>query len=244
MDTYELDHSKNEALYLQIKDILVRRIQEGVWAEYSLIPTERELMKEFNVSRSTVRQAISILVQTGLLEKTQGRGTIVKPQKLVGRLGRLKGFAEEVAEKGQDPQSKLIRAGFKDQLFTEKAMLDVNENESILLVERIRLADETPIALERTCWPHDIGTILMQYDLNAARYYDILENHNIYLNKAHEKIAAINATQDEADLLGIRPGEALLEMNRLSFGMDNHPIEYTKTKYRSDQYHYDIELNR
>lgn len=116
MDTYELDHSKNEALYLQIKDILVRRIQEGVWAEYSLIPTERELMKEFNVSRSTVRQAISILVQTGLLEKTQGRGTIVKPQKLVGRLGRLKGFAEEVAEKGQDPQSKLIRAGFKNQL--------------------------------------------------------------------------------------------------------------------------------
>jgi len=64
------------------------------------------------------------------------------------------------------------------------------------------------------------------------------------LNKAHEKITAFNATQNEADLLGIRPGEALLEMNRLSFGMDDHPIEYTKTKYRSDQYHYDIELNR
>ncbi|TFJ93168.1 GntR family transcriptional regulator [Lentibacillus salicampi] len=244
MEIYELDHNKNEALYLQIKDILVKRIQNGEWREQSLIPTERELMKEFNVSRTTVRQSISILVQTGLLEKTQGRGTIVKPQKLVGRLGRLKGFAEEVVKRGQVPQSKLIRAGFKDQLYTEKTMLEVKEDELILLVERIRFADETPIALERTCWPYDIGNILMQYDLDEARYYEILEDHNIYLNKANEKIAAINATQDEADLLGIRPGEAMLEMNRLSFGMSNHPIEYTVTKYRSDQYHYDIELKR
>ncbi|WP_164667802.1 GntR family transcriptional regulator [Virgibacillus doumboii] len=244
MSSQKLDHNANKALYLQIKDVLVKRIQDGVWGEHSLIPTERELMKEFDVSRTTIRQAISILVQTGLLEKTQGRGTIVKPQKLVGSLGRLKGFAEEVVEKGQLPQSKLIRAEFRKRLFTEKSMLDVNEDESILLIERIRFADDKPIALERTCWPNEIGRILMQYDLNAARYYEILENNNIYLHKASEEIHAINATQDEADLLGIRPGEALLEMTRLSFGMNNHPIEYTKTKYRSDQYHYDIELNR
>jgi len=162
MGTYELKQNKNEALYLQIKDILVKRIQDGVWEEHSLIPTERELMKEFDVSRTTIRQAISILVQTGLVEKTQGRGTIVKPQKLIGRLGRLKGFAEEVVEKGQIPNSKLIRAEFKDQLFTEKAMLEVHEDESVLLVERVRFADDTPIALERTCWPHEIGSILMQ----------------------------------------------------------------------------------
>ncbi|RSL33657.1 GntR family transcriptional regulator [Salibacterium salarium] len=241
---FKVNQNKTEALYLQIKDILIKRIQNGSWEAHSLIPTEQELMKEFDVSRTTIRQAISILVQTGLLEKTQGRGTIVKPQKLVGSLGRLKGFAEEVVEKGQMPQSKLIRAEFKKQVFTEKAMLEVDEEDSILLVERIRFADDTPIALERTCWPYDIGNILMDYDLNEARYYEILEDHNIYLKKANEKIVAMNATQDEADLLGIRPGEALLEMTRLSFGMNDHPMEYTKTKYRSDQYHYDIELNR
>lgn len=244
MYVQKLNHNTNKALYLQIKDILVERIQDGMWPEQSLIPTERELMEEFDVSRTTIRQAISILVQIGLVEKTQGKGTIVKPQKLVGRLGSLKGFAEEVVEKGQIPQSKLIRAAFKDQLYTEKAMLEVKEDEDILLVERIRFANNTPIALERSCWPYKIGKILMQFDLNEARYYKILEDHNIYLSKASEKIYAINATQDEADLLGIRPGEALLEMNRLSFGMNNYPIEYTKTKYRSDQYHYDIELNR
>ncbi|SFM15400.1 GntR family transcriptional regulator [Salibacterium qingdaonense] len=244
MSSNKINQNKNEALYLQIKDILIQRIQEGKWEAHSLIPTEQELMKEFDVSRSTVRQAISVLVQTGLVEKTQGRGTIVKPQKLVGSLGRLKGFAEEVVEKGQTPKSKLIRAEFSGQLYTEKTMLEVDDEHSILLVERIRFADNIPVALERTCWPNDIGNILMKYDLNEARYYEILEDHNVFLKKASEKIIAINATQHEGDLLGIRPGEALLEMTRLSFGMNDHPMEYTRTRYRSDQYHYDIELNR
>ncbi|UOQ46396.1 UTRA domain-containing protein [Halobacillus salinarum] len=129
-------------------------------------------------------------------------------------------------------------------MFHEKAMLEVKDDEPILLVERIRLADETPVALERTCWPKDIGDILIKYDLDEARYYELLENYKVYLNRANEKISAINATIDEADALGIRAGEALLEMTRLSFGVNDRPIEYTKTKYRNDQYHYNIDLKR
>lgn len=235
---------KGEALYLQVKDVLINRIQQGVWKPETLIPTEQELIKEFNVSRTTIRQAISILVQDGLLEKKQGHGTVVRPQNLIGHLGQLKGFAEEVRERGKIPRSKLLRTEFKTSFFQEQYALDVQEGEPILLVERIRFADDTPIALERTCWPKEIGDILMEHDLNEANYYEILEQHNIYLKNAQEKIRAINATIDEADYLGIRPGEALLEMTRLSFGMNDHPIEYTKTKYRNDKYQYNIELKR
>nr|WP_242517865.1 GntR family transcriptional regulator [Halobacillus sp. GSS1] len=227
-----------------MKELFIDRIHNGQWEADKLIPTEQELMKEFDVSRTTIRQAISILVQEGLVEKKQGRGTIVKPRKLSGNLSQLKGFAEEVLERGQVPRSKLIRAEFKSNLHHEKSMLEVKDDEPILLIERIRLADEIPVALERTCWPKEIGEILMKHNLDEARYYEILENYNIYLNRASEKIAAINATIDEADALGIRGGEALLEMTRLSFGVNERPIEYTKTKYRNDQYHYSLELKR
>ncbi|WP_305852440.1 GntR family transcriptional regulator [Halobacillus salinarum] len=240
----KIDPNKDLALYLQLKELFIERIHNGDWAPDQLIPTEQELMKEFDVSRTTIRQAVSILVQEGLVEKKQGRGTIVKPRKLSGNLTQLKGFAEEVLERGQTPRSKLIRAEFKSNLFHEKAMLEVKDDEPILLVERIRLADETPVALERTCWPKDIGDILIKYDLDEARYYELLENYKVYLNRANEKISAINATIDEADALGIRAGEALLEMTRLSFGVNDRPIEYTKTKYRNDQYHYNIDLKR
>ncbi|WP_394171743.1 GntR family transcriptional regulator [Guptibacillus hwajinpoensis] len=236
--------TKGEALYLQIKNILIDRIQNGSWRANELIPTEQELIKEFGVSRTTIRQAITVLVQNGLLEKKQGRGTVVKPQQLVGNLGQLKGFAEEVMERGSVPRSKLIRAEFKTNLYHEKEMLQVPEDAPILLIERIRFSDDTPVALERSCWPEEIGQLLMKHDLNEAKYYEILENDQIYLNRANERIAAMNATIDEADLLAIRPGEALLEMTRLSYGLNDHPMEYTRTKYRSDQYHYHIELKR
>ncbi|WP_326315356.1 GntR family transcriptional regulator [Halobacillus sp. HZG1] len=239
-----MNPNKDLALYLQLKELFIDRIHNGQWEADKLIPTEQELMKEFDVSRTTIRQAISILVQEGLVEKKQGRGTIVKPRKLSGNLSQLKGFAEEVLERGQVPRSKLIRAEFKSNLHHEKSMLEVKDDEPILLIERIRLADEIPVALERTCWPKEIGEILMKHNLDEARYYEILENYNIYLNRASEKIAAINATIDEADALGIRGGEALLEMTRLSFGVNERPIEYTKTKYRNDQYHYSLELKR
>ncbi|MED3950303.1 GntR family transcriptional regulator, partial [Priestia aryabhattai] len=146
--------NKNIALYLQVKDVLIKRIQEKTWKPNTLIPTEQELMQEFDVSRTTLRQAISMLVQDGLLEKKQGRGTIVKPQPLIGgSLGKLKGLAEEVAEKGLTPNSKLIRTDFKKDLYYETSMLELDAGEEVLVIERIRFAYEVPIAIERSCWP-------------------------------------------------------------------------------------------
>ncbi|MFC7393626.1 GntR family transcriptional regulator [Scopulibacillus cellulosilyticus] len=244
MSKLSVDPKKNIALYLQVKDILIHRIQNNIWAANTLIPTEQELMDEFNVSRTTIRQAISMLVQEGILEKKQGKGTIVKSQQLVGSLGKLRGFAEEAMEKGLTPHSKLLRSQFSETLFQEKAQLEVPEDEKIFLIERIRFADETPVAIERTCWPRSIGEVLNQCDLNKVNFYDILEKNNIFLKRASEKISALNATIQEADLLGIRPGEALLQMTKISFGLDDKPIEFAITKYRSDFYHYDIELKR
>ncbi|MGD6872037.1 GntR family transcriptional regulator [Sutcliffiella horikoshii] len=240
-----MHHQSNKqiALYLQIKETLIQRIQEKIWLPNKLIPTEQELMKEFEVSRTTIRQAISMMVQDGLLERQQGRGTIVKSQQLVGSLGRLKGFAEEVLERGLTPYSQLIRAEFSTDLYHEKAMLQTDDK-SILVIERIRFADNLPIAFERSCWPKSIGEKLMKEELNQANFYQILEQNGIALRKANEKISAMNATMHEADLLGIRAGEALIEMTRLSYGIDDKPIEYTRTKFRSDQYHYNVELTR
>ncbi|WP_080876017.1 GntR family transcriptional regulator [Oceanobacillus timonensis] len=244
MSRSRIEPNKGEALYLQVKNELYKRIQSGLWKADTLIPTEQDLISEFDVSRTTIRQAINLLVQDNLLEKKQGKGTVVRPQNLVGHLGKLKGFTEEARERGQIPKAKVLRSEFKSTFFFEKDMLDIPEEEPILLVERIRLADDVPIAIERSCWPKDIGELLQTHNLNEAHYYEILEQHHVYLKRAKETIRAINATMDEADYLGIRPGEALLEMTKVSYGMDDRPIEYTKTRYRSDKYQYSIELKR
>src|SRR5699024_4144208 len=129
----------------------------------------------FDVSRTTIRNAINEMVQEGLLENRQGKGTTVRSEKLVGSLGRLTGFAEEVVEKGYSPYYKLIRMEFRDSLFTEKKMLQLHEDDSVAMIERIRFVDEEPIAFERTCWPEKIGNILQKHDLSGAKFYEILE---------------------------------------------------------------------
>ncbi|KKI93694.1 GntR family transcriptional regulator [Bacillus sp. SA1-12] len=223
---------------------MIKRIQEKEWTPNSMIPTENELMIEFNVSRTTIRQAVSILVQEGILEKKQGKGTIVKPQVFVGSLGKLKGFAEEALENGIIPSSKMLSVKTSRDFYKEKTFLHVPMEDEIVVIERLRFANQAPVAIERTCWPYHIGRILLNEDLNCANFYDILAKENIVLETANEKIKAINASLVDADLLGIRGGQALLQMERLSFGQENKPIEFTTTKFCSDKYHYFIELMR
>ncbi|OZU88015.1 GntR family transcriptional regulator [Virgibacillus indicus] len=244
MNHTKLKHGSPAPLYHQVKDILIARISEGIWKPGDLIPTETELMKEFDVSRTTIRQAITVLVQEGLLEKQQGKGTTIKSLKLTGSLGRLTGFAEEIMERGFVPKSKLIKAEFRDDLFVQKKKLQIPDDEEILCIRRIRFANDEPIALEKTSWPKHIGEVLMKHDLDSAKFYQILEDNNIFLKRAGETISAVNATPYEADLLGVSPGTALLEMNRLSYGVEDKPIEFTQTKFRSDLYQYNVDLHR
>src|SRR5699024_11159462 len=159
----KLNHNSRVPLYNQVKEILVYKITNKQWKTGDLIPTETELIREFDVSRTTIRQAINVLVQEGLLEKQQGKGTTVKSLKLTGSLGRLTGFAEEIMERGYVPKSKLIRAEFRDELFLEKKKLQIADDEEILCIRRIRFANDEPIALEKTSWPKYIGEILMKH---------------------------------------------------------------------------------
>jgi len=235
---------KSISLYIRVKDTIIKQIQEKKWKPNAMIPTENELMKEFDVSRTTIRQAISILVQEGILERQQGKGTIVKPQLFVGSLSKLKGFAEEAREKGMEPSSKLLVVTMSRDFPYEKSVLQVPMDEEILVIERLRFANQTPIAIERSFWPKKIGELLICRDLNDSTFYEILEENNIFLKHAKEKITAVNATLFEADLLGIRGGQAMLKMERLSFGNEDQPIEFTTTKFSSETYTYHIDLMR
>lgn len=234
-----------EALYLQVKNVIAKRIKDGVWKANMAIPTEVELIEEFQVSRTTIRQAISLLVQEGVLEKRQGKGTFVKSHELIEQLGHLTGFAEESIKRGFKPGSRLIKWEIKENLMYEKSLLNrLKEEEKILVIERVRFMDHIPVAVERTYWPEEIGNIHLKEDLNTVNYYEVLEKNEILLKKAKQQISAVNASVYDAELLGIEPGTALLEMTRVSYGIDGKPIEYAKTRYRTDYYKYNITLKR
>lgn len=241
----EVDSNKNLPLYLQIKHLLVKRIRNKEWKPNELIPTERELMTRYQVSRTTIRQAVELLVQEGILEKIQGKGTVVKLPRLVGNQQGLRGFAEQVKDKGFATNSKVLRVIWADDLFREQKILKLSEQESkLLLIERIRYIETKPVAFERSCWPGSIGELFIKEDLSTLNFYEVLERNGIFLKRSKDEISAVNATTYEATLLGIQGGQSLLHIKRLSFGIDNLPIEWTHIKFRSDFYEYQIKLTR
>lgn len=240
-----IDQNNPLPLYHQLKDILKRKIINEEWPVGSLIPTELELIQEYQVSRTTVREAVLELVNQGLLHKKQGKGTIVTSAKVEERLGSLTGFAEEILGKGLKHSARLLSSEFKKNRYYEISQLGLNEGDSVFFIDRIRLADNEPIAYERSCWPEEIGKLLLNEDLNAIAFYKVLEEkHGIILKEANETIHAVNATQHEAELLSVSSGEALLERRRVSYDVTGKAIEYTKTKYRNDKYSYKVHLQR
>ncbi|OUM94210.1 MAG: GntR family transcriptional regulator [Thermobacillus sp. ZCTH02-B1] len=241
----KVDPNSPIPLYQQLKNILKRKIISEEWPVGTIIPTEKELIEAYEVSRTTVREAIAELVNQGLLQKKQGKGTIVISTRVEERLGRLTGFAEEIGDKGLEHSARLLSAEFQRNRFYELSQLGLDENATVFLVDRIRFVDKQPVAYERSCWPEDIGRLLVNEDLNTVAFYKVLEEkYGIELKEATDTISAVNATKYEAELLGITPGDALLERRRISCDISGRPVEFTRTKYRNDKYSYKVKLLR
>ncbi len=244
-----LDPNLPIPLYHQLKNALLGKIKSGEWVPGFCIPTESELIDSYEVSRTTVREAVIELVREGYLMKKQGKGTFVNQTRLVERLGRLTGFAEEMAQQGYIPSASLLHVkdmGESDKLDSSMDFLVPELSGEIPLVNitRIRLADEEPIAIEYSFWPKDIANILSQEDLSSIAFYAVLERNGVYLQYADENISAINANQDDAKYLKVQEGSALIEMRRFTYDVNQRLIEYTCTRYRGDRYTYHVKLHR
>jgi GntR family transcriptional regulator len=231
-------------LYHQLKEIIRGKIESGEWTPGQLIPTENELIRQYKVSRTTVREAVAALVNEGRLEKKQGKGTMVCHDKIEELLGRLTGFTEEMLNKGLAPGARLIRVEKIKAPEQVKEKLFRGDDREVIYIQRIRLADGKPISTEQTYWPLDIAQFFENEDLEKAAFYPILERNGVRLREADEIISASVATKKTAALLGISEGSPLLHIERLSYSVTGQPVEYCLNDYRSDSYEYRIRLQR
>jgi GntR family transcriptional regulator len=239
-----LDPNLPIPLYYQLKTVLLQKIQSGEWRPGTNIPTESELTEMYGISRTTVREAVSVLVHEGYLSKKQGRGTSVNSPRFQERLGRLTGFAEEMQQQGFIPSARLVGIDEDVARDLDFAKLGLTGGERWVKFERIRLASGDPIAVERSYWPRDIADLLRKEDLNEVAFYATLEKNGIHLSNAEESISAVNASREDASQLGVRTGTALMEMRRLAYDVQSRLIEYTCTRYLGDRYTYRVQLQR
>lgn len=238
----ELDESSYIPLHVQVKQILSDEIASGHYKDR--IPSERELMARFSISRTTVREAISALVREGLLEKRHGKGTFITNKPLQEWLGQLRSFTETVNYMGMTPRFKLLSQKRVTPNRHISEILDAKA-EDVCLIVRSLYANDQPVAIEKQYYPLEIGDRLQQYNLNEAVLYDLLERElGIVLAEAEQTITGDHPTGEEAAILGIPQKMSVLRIERIIYDAHGEPVEYLKGCFRSDLYSFRIKMSR
>ncbi|MGA7799735.1 MAG: GntR family transcriptional regulator [Gammaproteobacteria bacterium] len=232
-------------LYGQIKDMLRKKILDGSYPPHSKLPSESELMAQFDVSRITARQAIRDLQKEGLVFTIQGKGSFVTKPKAVQDLARLEGFGEAMNSKGYETYSRLVSAREVAASADVARALKLERGAPVVETERVRYLNRAPISLDVSFFPPEIGNRLLEEDLETRDIFEILENdYALPLGAADVVIDATIAEDKIAGLLSVEAGSPILRIERLTFTRDERPIDYEYLYYIGDAYQYRLRVER
>lgn len=246
MGTFRINRREPVPIYYQLKEWLREQIESGTLKPHDRLPSERELGEIFHISRMTARQALSELESEGYVYREQGKGSFVAEPKIRQGLLKLTGFTEDMRDRGMKPGAKVLTVETikNDEQLARK--LHASPDEEFLMLQRLRLADDQPMALETTFLRCIFCPGIEQFDFaNVSLYQTLQERYGLRLGRAEQTVEAGIADEYETKVLQIKSGTPILAMERITYLEDNKTvIEYARSAYRGDRYKLFVELKR
>lgn len=222
--------------YRSMYEVLKREILEGEMAIGSSIPSESDLERRFDVSRTTVRRAVDLLTREGYVRPKQGRGTEVLDYKTSQNLNIVTSVSETLKLKGFSVRPKIMHIDIIPVSPNIAEDLEINKSDLVVCVHRIQLADETPIAIMKNYIPAYIVPGIENQAKSIDSLYKYLdERYNISIESAVDRISARNADSDEAEMLEIPVGTALIYMRRVCYS-NTRPVCSDRTSIIGNKY--------
>ncbi|GAA0743360.1 GntR family transcriptional regulator [Clostridium oceanicum] len=229
-------------LHYQIKEILQEMIENEELNPGDLIPTERELCEIQGVSRMTINKAIMSLVNEGLLYREQGKGTFVAKPKQKQEFTGLKGFSEEMKEKGFKTSTEILSFDIKEATRKIKDVLCMKDTK-VIEIERLRKTEKSPISLEIVWIPYNLCKNMTRDSIDGESLYKTFkEKYGYNLTKAKQTIEPIMLNDYQSEYLNQEENALSLMVERTTYIENSIPIEYTKAIYRSDIYKFEMTL--
>lgn len=225
-------------LYRKVADGLAEVMSTHRLDRDSHLPSERTLSEELGISRATLRKALDELVTAGLLVRRQGARTEVA-RRFEKTLSALAGFSEELRARGIEPGQRWLSRRVVHPTPAEAMALGLGAGEAVVRLERVRLADGDPIAIERAVVP---AALLPSGDLVEHSLYETLARLGVAPARGIQRIRAGVMTRTDAEHLGRRSGDPILIVERRCFLTDGRPVEFTETRYDGESYDFLTEL--
>jgi GntR family transcriptional regulator len=240
-----IDRNGQTPIYEQIYKNLRNKIETEEISGGELFPSERELAERFGVSRMTVRQALNTLKNEGLIYHERGIGAFVSKRKLDVHTRNLVGFTEEMKERGLEPSSQLLLAEIEAADEETAKDLGIEKGDEVFHLQRLRLADDSPMAFEDAYLPASRYPNLANFNLEKTSLYQILEEeYGTRMSHAEEILEAVIFDKEMAKILSVKPNSPALVVHRVVFSDANLAVESVKTFYRADRYRATFKLEK
>lgn len=237
---FTLDRSSPVPLYFQVAEQFEKAILDGTIAPGERIDNEIALAKDLGLSRPTMRQAIQVLVDKGMLVRKRGVGTQVVHGK-IRRSVELTSLFDDLNAAGQKPRTEVIAVGkvAAEEDVAHELQLEVGAD--VWSLERLRFVGAEPLALMHNFIPVDIIN-LEAIDLETTGLYAHLRESGVLMRVARQRIGARRAAPGEASLLHEKRGAPLLTMQRTAYDNAGRAVEYGRHAYRPDLYAFELTL--
>lgn len=236
--------SSPQPLYVQIRDNIRHKILDGSYAVHERLPSENELMNQFEVSRITIRQALRDLYNEGLVFSAQGKGTYVSKPKAVQNVQRLQGFGEAMGAQGYEATARVLGIQQRKPPKAVANALNLATSADVVEVKRVRYLDREAICVENSYFVLEIGQRLLGLDLSGD-IFPLLENSfGIALGMANIAIDATVADEETCRLLNLQAAEPILRVERLTHDRSGKPIDFEYLCYRGDAFKYQFRVER
>lgn len=229
-------------IYQQIKDDIKKSIKDGTYKAKDQIPSEQELIREFNASRITVRRAIEELCNEGYLIKIQGKGTFVSSprihRKIIGETGWMRSFTNACKDEGMEAGARVLKRQIVPARKSESEFFGLEEGALLLLIERVRTADGIPILLENHLFPYEKYKDLLSVDLNDVSLFETVKEKygETFANTQSRSIEIAKASAEIAKVMNIPLNEPLFYMNVLFLNQDQKPLCIGHQYYLGSRY--------
>jgi GntR family phosphonate transport system transcriptional regulator len=234
MTSLVLDHGSGEALYLQIRRLLEREIQE-FRRPGDLLPSEAELAERFGVNRHTLRRAIDHLIAQGLVERRHGRGSVVLDRPIAYGLNAGSRFTETLESLGHRAESRLLRKLAIPAQGGVARRLDLAPGASVAWIETLRLVDDRPFCVISHFLPTARVPAFLETYAGGSLHQHLRDAHGISVLRRESFVSAALPQGEDASLLAMPRHQPVLRVKSLNVDLrDGAPVEYCLTRFRAD----------
>ena len=239
-----IDREDHQKLYLQLYDIIRKKIEKNEWPVGSQIPTEEKLCEMFNISRATVRTAVLELARQGYLKRQQGKGTYIHKSIISEGLTMLTNFRELLFEEGLTFTTNILARTVMIPVDDLDVKLNIQKDKHIIYIKRLRSIDNEPILLQETYIPYHICPLLLEEDIEHQSLFDLFEKkYGIKITRVKNYIEIMHLNSDEARLISLPEGSPAILLDQ-HFSSGETLVMYTRSIKRTDRFRFLMELVR